>query len=66
MYTIQSLIEKLRLDTQYEFTCLFGFRCPEKAVNILRSMNVEVYSGVAFLVTKEDRVRLINILETLE
>lgn len=66
MYTIQSLIKKMKANSQYPVTFIHSNLCPESVKNVIRSVGVEPYADVVYLLNPDDTDRLLNILETLE
>lgn len=66
MYTIQSLIEKIKIGSQYPVTLIHSSLCPESVKNVLDIIGIEPFDGVAYLLNHADADRLLNILETLE
>lgn len=65
MYTTTSLIQKLKKDSCYPCVVLPYHRLKEDVNNILSTMgNIPEY-GVIYLLSAEDAVRLLNILETM-
>jgi len=66
MYTIQSLIKKMKTDSQYPVILIHVGLCPENVKNIINIIGVEPYADVVYLLNTDDADRLLNILETLE